>query len=145
MATKSSLRHILLNPYVQINTILAGAIVAILIYSGIFSATGNYPVHSYYELMTGEISPSSGLSRAFSEIVRFHFQQALVFNPYSIRIFGFFFIQLILRIAFSLLVTAKSSYANKIVVADIILSLIYMIYAFLPFITFLATQASKKF
>ena len=141
---KNSLRHILSNPYVQTNIFLAGAIVAILIYSGIFSATGDYPIHSYYELVTGKVAPSSGLSRAFSEIVRLNIDQALAFNPYSIRIFCFFAIQLILRNAFSILATAKSSYANKIIVTDIFFSIAYMGYAFFPFLTFLIMEVSNK-
>lgn len=141
---KNSLRHILSNPYVQTNIFLAGAIVAILIYSGIFSATGDYPIHSYYELVTGKVAPSSGLSRAFSEIVRLNIDRALAFNPYSIRIFCFFAIQLILRITLSILATAKSSHANKIIGADILFSLAYMAYAFFPFLTFLITEVSNK-
>jgi len=142
---KNSLRHILSNPYVQINSILAGVIVAILIYSGIFSSIGNYPLHSFYELSTGQVAPSSGLSRAFSEIVRLNFNQALALNPYSIRIFCFFAIQLFLRIGLSLIVIAKSNYTKRTVIADITFSLIYLVYAFSPFLLFLTNEIGRRF
>ena len=141
---QNNLRHILSNPYVQTNIFLAGAIVAILIYSGIFSAASGYPIHSLYEAATGHTAPSSGLSRAFSEIVRLNFNQASTYTPYAFRIFAFFTLQLILRAVLSWLAVAQSSHVNKIIAADIIFSLAYLIYAFFPFLLFLSNEIGCK-
>ena len=57
--------------YLISNLILAGLIIIIFIYSGLFSASeAKHPVPSFYEEITGKQSPSSGMSRAFSELVR---------------------------------------------------------------------------
>ena len=143
-ATKNSLRHIFSDPYIQINSILAGVIVAILIYSGIFSPASGYPIHSFYEAATGQAAPSSGLSRAFSEIVRLNFEQAKAYNPYAFRIFAFFALQLLLRLTFSWLSVAKPSKAKQIATSDILISGIAFVYAFYPFLAFLVNGIAEK-
>ena len=52
-----------------------------MVYSGIFSSANPHPIKSYHT----EQVISTGLSRAFSEIVRLNFIQAKHFNPYSIK------------------------------------------------------------
>ena len=67
----------------------------IFIYSGIFSAEKeNHPIKSACKTITGEPCKSTGLSRSFSEIVRFKFESAKSYNKFSIKIFLFFLIQL---------------------------------------------------
>ena len=93
--------------YRTINLIFAALIGMMFLYAGVFSAGGRrYPVPSFYELATGEISPSSGLSRSFSETVRLNFRKAEAYHPHGIRLFLFFFVQFFLRMLFTILAAA---------------------------------------
>ena len=84
--------------YQLINIIIAGVIVMIIIYSGIFSPVkNNYPVKCVHEKFTGMPCPSCGLSHSFSYIVRGDFDRASDLNIYGMRVFLFFLFQLILR------------------------------------------------
>jgi len=84
--------------YQIINVIFAAVILMIFLYSGLFRAEENYPISSQYRIITGEETQSTGLSRAFSEMVRLNFQKAKAYNESSPEVFGFFFLQLLLRI-----------------------------------------------
>jgi hypothetical protein len=93
-----------IKPYFIINLVLAGLIGLAFLYSGIFSAErDNHPVPSFYEEITGKPSPSAGMSRAFSEIIRGNINSARQYNPDSPMIFAFFIIQGIQRLTVSLL------------------------------------------
>lgn len=93
-----------IKPYLIVNLVLAGVCGLIFLYSGIFSAEkDNHPLPSFYEKITGHPSPSSGMSRAFSEIIRGNIASARRYNPDSVRIFAFFLIQGLQRIAVSLI------------------------------------------
>ena len=124
------------SPYIKINIIFTGIIICVLIYSGIFSPQkSNHPIPSGYSLVTGESTKSTGLSRAFSSIMRFEFDQAVAYNPESLRVFSFFLLQLVFRIIFSLIYSRHPSFT--IVVIDILLTLLlfgYCFNAFLPLI-----------
>jgi hypothetical protein len=93
-----------IKPYLIINLVLAGLIGLVFLYSGIFSAgKDDHPVPSFYEEITGKPSSSSGMSRAFSEIMRGNINSAREYNPDSPMIFAFFLIQGIQRLVVSLL------------------------------------------
>jgi hypothetical protein len=118
--------------YLIINLIFAGIILVVLIYSGIFSASGiPHPIKSQ------SLGPvvSTGLSRAFSEIVRLNFNKALEFNPYSIHIFLFFFIQLLLRIFISFLLLSTSISKKLLLFTDILTSVLLFLLSFFHFIS----------
>ena len=78
---------------------------------------------------------SRGLTRAFSEIIRFNFETAILFNPYSIKIFLFFLIQFFLR--FSIYLILKPLNFNLTLKLDTTFSILFFIYSFynlvLPF------------
>lgn len=117
--------------YLKINAIIAGVIVLMLLYSGIFSADGwTHPIPSMYN----QTVVSTGLSRAFSEIVRGNWQQALSFNAYSLRIFSFFIGQLFLRLLFSLLLFRKMFSENTLLFSDILISVLLFLWAFTEFV-----------
>lgn len=123
------------NPYQKINIILAGFIILIFIYSAIFSPEkSNYPIHSADKLLSGNHSMSTGLSRGFSSIMRLRFNEALSYNPFSIRIFMFFLIQLFLRIFF-LLYNRNPMHSDirYIIIPDIAISTVLFIVFFEPF------------
>ena len=106
----------------------------VLFYSAIFSpAKSNYPVQSAYTEITGNESISSGLSRSFSEIIRLDFRSAYDYNPYGIRIFLFFLLQLFLRINFLSIVKSRAPDLSLIIL-DIALSVGIFLIAFWPFL-----------
>ena len=118
-------------PYHIINLSFAGIIIMIFIYSGIFSAEkNNYPIKSACEVMTGQPCSSSGLSRSFSEIVRFNFASAKSYNPYGLKVFSFFLIQFFMRLIISLFILKSKSFKNHIVVFDILFSTALYFYCF---------------
>lgn len=125
------------SPYLIINFILAGIILLVFIYSGIFSAQkDNYPLPSFYEEITGQTSPSTGLSKSFSEIIRGNFESASEYNKSGILIFLFFLVQLILRICVSLLLIRRIIPKKWLAITDIILSTSLFIYCFRDMIHF---------
>ena len=117
--------------YHTINLSFAGIILLIFLYSGIFSAEkNNHPIKSSCAHIEGHPCKSEGLSRSFSEIVRFKFESAKAYNKYGIRIFSFFFIQLFLRVAASFLLYYQLIKRNKLVILDSIVSAILYAYCF---------------
>jgi uncharacterized membrane protein YhaH (DUF805 family) len=135
-------RGTLKNDYLIINLIFIGIIILIIVYSFIFSAEGrNHPLPSGSELITGEVSASSGLSRSFSEIVRFNFREAKHYNSYGIRIFSFFAIQLLLRIA-AILMTLHVNMKQRqvLILTDAVLSVLLLVVLFRPFIAITVKQ-----
>lgn len=116
--------------YLKINLIFAGIIVALLVYSGVFHTNTSYPIHSMYK----QNVISTGMSRAFSEIVRFHFDKAKAYNPYAISIFLFFFCQLFLRIISSIFLLKGKISKNNLLFADIFISILLFLYSFGRFI-----------
>ena len=124
------------DPYRIINIVFTGIIVSILLYSALISPNrNNYPVISFHDWFTGESSISSGLSHGFSSIVRGELKRANEFNPYSIRLFSFFILQLIMRLSiFFYLFRFKDKNKVYIAVADAIASSVMFIIFFYPFI-----------
>lgn len=119
------------NPYIIVNILFAGVVLLVIAYSGIFSANGiEYPIKSFYN----QPLLSTGLSRAFSEIVRFNFTKALYYNPYSISIFLFFFVQLILRVFISYLLLSTPISKKLLVYSDVLVSVLLFLWTFSKFI-----------
>ena len=125
-----------------INLIFIGIIISIIFYSLLFSAEGRkHPVPSGSEWLTGAPSPSTGLSRSFSEIVRFNFREAQQLNPYGIRIFSFFVIQLLMRLILSVQVFRTSERRLQALLrTDIVFSVILFLVCFWPFMVYTARE-----
>ena len=118
-------------PYHIINISLAGILMMIFIYSGLFSAKkDNHPVPSFYERITGEKAPSSGLSRAFSEIMRGDLQAAREHNRDGLLIFSFFLIQFFQRILVLLLLHKQIPRTQILFSADLSVSILLFLYCF---------------
>ncbi len=117
-------KHSIIKNYKIINIIFAGIFGLVFIYSGVFSSEkNNYPIHSACVMKPCK---STGLSRAFSEIVRLNFDKARKFNENSISVFLFFFLQFFTRII--LLFLIKKLPAQKIILSDIVFSIaLYLI------------------
>ena len=122
-------------PYLIINTVFAGVILLIMIYSGIFSPEkDNYPVVCIHEKLTGQPCVSCGLSHSFSLIVRGRVSEAYQWNRYGMQVFLFFIAQLLLRIAFSFFYVKYPLSRKQLVIFDCIGSGILLLVAFQPFI-----------
>ncbi|HZL76424.1 MAG TPA: DUF2752 domain-containing protein [Bacteroidales bacterium] len=134
---KSSIAQIKLRnePYLVINIVLAGVILLILAYSGIFSPEkNNYPIVCIHEKITGEPCVSCGLSHSFSLILRGKVAEAYQWNRYGMRVFLFFAGQFLLRIIFSLLYTKYPVTRKQLILFDIVGSSLIFLIAFMPFI-----------
>ena len=117
--------------YLLINLVLAGITGVIFIYSGIFSAEdGNHPLPSFHEMITGQPAPSSGMSRAFSEIIRGNLDSARDYNPDSLFLFAFFLIQASQRIAVSMILIRGRIKERHLLLADVVLSVSMFFYCF---------------
>ena len=126
--------------YLAVNYILAGIVVVILLYSGVFSPVkDNYPVQCVHQLITGKPCPSCGLSHSFSLIVRGEFREAREWNIYGMRVFLFFIFQLAMRLSVSLFIHRRGSHTRSLAKFDIIISVIAFIFCFRQFMAYYAT------
>lgn len=124
-------QRIPIRPYYIVNIFLAGIIMMVFIYSGLFSAKEkNHPVPSFYEKITGKPAPSSGLSRAFSEIVRGDLDAAREYNRESLLIFSFFVIQFVQRIFVTLLLHKRILHTQFLFSADLATSILLFLFCF---------------
>jgi len=124
--------------YLTINIFLAGAIVLILAYSGIFSPEkDNYPVTCIHEKITGEPCVSCGLSHSISLILRGRITDAYQWNIYGMRVFIFFVSQLLMRIVFSLIYSRNPEFRKQSVLFDIIGSSAIFLITFIPFLVYI--------
>lgn len=126
-----------LRSYQLINIIIAGLIIIIFIYSGIFSSGGNeYPVQCVHQKITGISCPSCGLSRSFSSLVRLDYNTAVEFNKYGPRVFLFFLLQLVLRVSNFFFLRRSSINISKLSRFDISLSAISFLLGFWQFLEY---------
>ena len=123
--------------YQLINYIIAGIIVSIFIYSGIFSpVTNKYPVSCVHEQLTGMSCPSCGMSHSFSYIIRGDFKEAVAWNEYGPRVFLFFLFQLFLRISNIIILKRKPNIIRQLTSFDIGLSIISVGLGFWQFVVY---------
>ncbi len=110
-----------LSNYNKINIVFIAVILSIFAYSFIFTPEkNNYPIPSACKVKPCK---STGLSRAFSKIVRLEFNEAKKFNINSLSVFSFFFIQLFFRIL-TIIILQKQIFKDKFVlIFDIIFSI----------------------
>jgi len=115
--------------YQIVQVVFAGIILMIFIYSGIFSPKGGgHPIASQYKSIEGKATASTGMSRAFSSIVRLDFRQARGYNAHSLEVFVFFFVQFWLRVVFFLFYARYR--AKGLIAADIIISVSLFLWCF---------------
>jgi hypothetical protein len=127
-------------PYLKINIILAGVILLVLAYSGIFSPDkDNYPVTCIHEKITGLPCFSCGLSHSFSLIVRGRLEEAYQWNVYGMRVFLFFLSQLLMRATFSVCYLRNTGSRKWLIYYDIAGSILIFSISFYPFIRQLIT------
>ena len=117
--------------YLLINWIFAGIILAIFVYSGVYSPEGNqHPIKCVHEELTGSKCPTCGMSRGFSAIVRGRFSDAAEYQQNSLSVFVFFFIQLIFRASAIFLLLKTKLLVKFISNIDITVSLLLFLFTF---------------
>jgi len=122
-------------PYHIINLTLAGVIIAVMAYSGIFSPDGDkYPVACVHEKITGQPCISCGLSHSFSLIVRGRIAEAYQWNQNGMRVFLFFLSQLVFRIDFLRLSVRRPENRSQLIIYDSVASGLLFLISFWPFI-----------
>jgi hypothetical protein len=119
--------------YHIINICFACIILGVFLYSLLFRGD-NHPIPALLTDITGLIPPSKGLSAGFSELVRGNFEAALDQNPYSLRIFSFFLIQLFTRGLISIAIEGYWIKFSKVIVIDSIYSITLFAFCFAPLI-----------
>lgn len=122
-----------IDSYKKINVIFSFLIVFIFLYSFI----APYVVFTIPSSCVGMpliYCKSRGLTRAFSEIIRFNFANALVYNLYSLKIFCFFLMQLLARISIYKIIEVNNF--KTILFFDIILSILLFLFSFYNLILF---------
>jgi len=116
-----------IDSYKKINIIFIAIIMFIFFYCLLVPLL-NFGLPSSCEGMPLSYCKSRGLTRAFSQILKFNFSAALAYNPYSIKIFLFFLVELIMR----LLINYKLKLNNiKLIVRlDVVCSALLFIFSF---------------
>jgi hypothetical protein len=131
-------------PYLILNIFFAGAIILVIIYSGIFSPDKNdYPVVCLHEKITGQPCFSCGLSHSFSLIVRGRISEAYQWNLYGMRVFLFFASQLVLRIVLSFYYLKNTPYQKQLIIIDSVGSGILFLITFWPFLVNIVDEFVK--
>lgn len=121
-------------PYFILNVILTGVILLIAGYSFFYSPDEEkYPVPCVHEKITGEPCPSCGLSHAFSLIVRGRIDEALQWNSQSLRVFLFFALQMVMRIALGARTLITIRGLKQVTITDAAVSSAMALVAFYPF------------
>ena len=87
------------------------------------------------------------MSHSFSLILQGRVDEAVEWNQFSVRVFLFFFLQLFLRVLFSVRYLKERTVAmrNSIVTTDIIVTVAMFFLAFIPFLRFLVISVSTLF
>jgi hypothetical protein len=129
-------KRVIPDKYVIINCIFAGILVAVFLYSFIYGFKGlTHPIPSGSQLLGEHTVLSSGMSRSFSAMTHLNFEAAKNLNFYGPQIFFFFLIQLFMRIAGVYLFSLSNLLQKKIIViADCVVSSVFFVFSFMPFI-----------
>ncbi len=116
-----------IDSYKKINVILIFIIMFVFFYC-FFLPYLNFGLRSSCDGLPLIYCKSRGLTRAFSQILRFHFREAIVYNPFSIKIFSFFLFQLVARFFINCIISFPIF--KKVLIFDISLSVISFLFCF---------------
>lgn len=119
--------------YHTINIALGSVVLGIVLYSLLFRGN-NHPIPALFTQITGLIPPSKGLSASFSEIARGNLEAAALLNPYGLRIFAFFIIQLFTRVLVSIAIEGGWLKFHQILIIDSTYSIALFGFCFAPLI-----------
>jgi hypothetical protein len=126
--------------YISINLIFGGILLCIFLYAELFNSMGsNETIHCVHQSITGNPCPTCGVSRGFSAIMHLDFKQANIYNPFVLRYFLFFLIQLVFRILIIMLLTRETLSWQAIHWVDIVLSLLLFLFSFRNLLVYLVS------
>lgn len=115
------------NPYVKINAIFLGIVLLIMGYSLFFAITQTSPIiPSNYNFPV----VSTGLSRAFVELIQGNISEAFRLNPHSVRIFLFFALEGIIRLLIIIVLLSTSISENRLIKIDVIQAVLLFLCTF---------------
>jgi hypothetical protein len=126
--------------YRVLNLVLALVLSGVFVYAALFPPEGGHPIPSGSQVFFNTTSPTTGLSRSFSALIRFDYATAVTYNPLGPRIFNFFLFQLCIRIFLLLLLPRYSHSLRILYIPDIILSTLLFFVVFWPLIYTLYTR-----
>lgn len=116
-----------IDSYKKINTIFF-VIFAFVFFYCFITPFLHFGFPSTCEGMPLSYCKSRGLTRAFSQILRFNFHEAIIYNPYSIKIFSFFLIQMIARFSINKIMSLANLW--MVLIFDIVLSIVLFVFSF---------------
>ena len=116
-----------INSYKRINMIFIIIIMFIFFYCYLSSFL-NFGIGSLCKGMPLSYCKSRGLTRAFFQILNLNFKEAIAYNPYSLKIFSFFLIQLIARLVINKIINFSNF--KLVLTFDIICSSIFFVFSF---------------
>lgn len=125
--------------YHYVNLLIGVTFAGVILYSSIYKAN-SHPIPALLTEITGEMPPSKGLSASFSEIARGNLALAKTYNPYGIRIFAFFALQVLLRPFVSIILSLKGDGVTRVALADASASIALFVFCFWPLIVYTAMQ-----
>lgn len=120
-----------INSYKKINIIFSILIIFIFFYTYLLPYL-NITLKSSCEGLPLIYCKSKGLTRAFSQILRFNIEEAQLLNSISLKIFSFFLVQLVARNFINFILTSTNY--KRVIVVDVILTTIFFIFSFVNLI-----------
>lgn len=116
-----------IDSYKKINMIFIAIIVLIFFYCFLLPYL-NLGIPSSCAGMPLSYCKSRGLTRAFSQILRLNFKEAIIYNSYSIKIFSFFLLQLIVRFFINKIISLSNF--KIVLISDVLFCIIFFVFSF---------------
>ena len=116
-----------MDSYKKINLLFIILILSIFFYC-FFLPYLNFGLHSSCEGFPLMYCKSRGLTRAFSQILRMNFQHAIIYNPFRLKIFSFFFFQLLSRFFINCIISF--SVFKRVLIFDVLVGVISFFFCF---------------
>lgn len=100
-----------------------------------FFYPNNHPIDCIVKSYTGKDCPTCGFSRSFSYYSHLQFGQGKIYNSYSFPVFLFFAFQFLCRgLVLIYFFTAHKIINGTLIKIDVIISISFFLFAFLPVI-----------
>ncbi len=128
--------------YIRVDRFFLVLFAAIFLYAAVYPPAGGHPVPSFYTLLTGDPSPTAGLSRSFSALVRGEVARARALSPYGLPLFLFFSLQLLMRAVVLVLLVKQKKDPRSLLRVDLWFSFFLFAGCYAPLIALLIQRVS---
>ena len=108
---------------------MAGILTTLFVYARFF-AYDSHAVSCVYVKAYAKPCPTCGITRAFYEILHLHFKKAYSLNKLAPWLFGFFFTQLITRLAINIILKKNKLGIDTVIKSDIGFSILLFLVCF---------------